>query len=59
MRKYIEWGIAFLILKLIFNHYFEPMTVKSVIIILLETIVWPVFAVKFIWDYVIHPKLHR
>lgn len=59
MSKYIEWGIAFLIFRLILNHFLEPMSIKSVLIILLQSIVWPIFLSKFIWDYVISPKIYK
>lgn len=59
MKKYIEWGIAFMIFKLVLNHFFEPMTIKSVLIILLESLVWPIFLIKFIWDFVISPKINK
>jgi hypothetical protein len=57
VKKYIEWAIAFLIFRLILKHFLEPMTLKSVVIIFLQSIVWPIFLAKFIWDYVISPKL--
>jgi len=59
LNKYIEWGIAFLIFRLILNHFLEPMSVKSVVIILLHALLWPIFLPKFIWDYVISPKINK
>jgi uncharacterized protein YqhQ len=59
MNYYITWGIVFLVISLIYNHFLEPMNINSILKILLHTLVWPIFVLKFIWDYIISPKIHK